>query len=129
MTPDLTFLVWSAVLTFVQMLIAILGCMTQVPLPTLAANRDNVPSEYAGWVGRAIRAHRNMLESLVLFAILVLVAHVAGKANAMTALGAQLFFYGRVAYAVVYLIGIPWVRTVTWAVSVVGLALIAIELL
>ena len=38
-----------------------------------------------------------MLESLVLFAILVLTAKAAGISNAMTLLGAQLFFWGRVA--------------------------------
>jgi uncharacterized MAPEG superfamily protein len=49
--------------------------------------------------------------------------------NEMTALGAQLFFWGRLAYAVVYLIGLPWVRTATWAVSMAGLVLILIQLL
>ena len=69
-----------------------------------------------------------MLESLVLFAVLVLVAQVAGRANEMTALGAQIFFWARLAYAVVYLVGIPWVRTGVWAVSVVGLILIFLQL-
>ena len=77
-----------------------------------------------GWAGRAQRAHDNMLESLVLFAALVLVAHVSGRANAMSALGAQLFFWARVAYGLVYLIGIEWLRTGVWTVSVVGLLLI-----
>ena len=129
MTPDLIYLVLAAILAFVQMVVAVLGCMTQVGLPTLAANRDDVPAQFDGWVGRAVRAHRNMLENLVLFAILVLVAQAAGKANDMTALGAQIFFYGRLAYAVIYVAGIPWVRTLSWAVSVIGLVLIALELL
>ena len=42
------------------------------------------------WAGRAERAHSDVLESLVLFAILVLVAQAAGVRNAMTLLGAQL---------------------------------------
>jgi uncharacterized MAPEG superfamily protein len=65
----------------------------------------------------------------VLFAILVLVAQVAGKANAMTALGAQLFFWGRVAYAPIYIIGIPWARTAAFGVSAAGLVLIFLQLL
>ena len=128
MTPDLTYLVLAAILTFVQVVIAVLGCMMQVGLPKLAANRDDVPAQFEGWVGRAVRAHRNMLENLVLFAILVLVAHVAGRANEMTALGAMLFFYGRLAYTIIYLAGVPWVRTAAWAVSVVGLVLITLQL-
>jgi uncharacterized MAPEG superfamily protein len=82
-----------------------------------------------GWAGRAVRAHRNMLESLVLFAVLVLVAQVAGVSNAMTVLGAQLFFWGRVAHAIFYIAGIPWLRTAAWAVSVAGLILIFLQLI
>lgn len=128
MTPDLTYLVLAAILTFVQVVIAVLGCTMQVGLPKLAANREDVPAQFEGWVGRAVRAHRNMLENLVLFAILVLVAHVAGRANEMTALGAMLFFYGRLAHAIIYIAGIPWLRTGAWAVSVVGLLLITLQL-
>ncbi len=128
MTPDLTYLVLAAVLAFVQVVIAVLGAMMQVGLPALAANREDAPAQFEGWAGRAVRAHRNMLENLVLFAILVLVAHVAGRANEMTALGALLFFYGRLAYAIIYLAGVPWLRTMAWAVSIVGLVLITLQL-
>ena len=123
MTPELFYLVWSAALTVVLAVIAVSGAQLQVGLPTLAGNRENMP-EITGWAGRAQRAHRNMLESLVLFAILVLTAKAAGVSNAMTLLGAQLFFWGRVAHGVIYIIGIPWARTAAWAVSVIGLLLI-----
>jgi uncharacterized MAPEG superfamily protein len=128
MSPDLTLLVWAAALTLAQAMIAALGAMLQVGLPALAGNRQNLP-QIAGWADRAVRAHRNMLENLVLFAALVLVAQVAGKANATTALGAELFFWARLVYVAVYLIGIPWVRTGVWGVSVVGLLLIFRQLI
>jgi uncharacterized MAPEG superfamily protein len=128
MSPDLKLLVWSTALTLVQMVVAAFGAMTQVGLPRLAGNREGLP-EFAGWAGRAYRAHRNMLESLVLFAALVLVAQVTGKANATTALGAQLFFWARLVYAPVYIAGIPWLRTGVWFVSIVGLILIFLQLL
>src|SRR5262249_26463215 len=102
MSLDLKLLVWSVVLTIVQCVIAVFGSMLQLDLPTLAGNRDNFPT-IDDWAGRAERAHRNMLENLVLFAALVLVAHVAGRANAMTALGAQLFFWAGLAYLPIYL--------------------------
>ena len=127
MTPELIYLVWSAVLTFVLMLIAVSGATLQVGLPTLAGNREDMP-DMTSWAGRAERAHSNMLENLVLFAILVLVAQAAGVRNAMTLLGAQLFFWGRVGHAVLYIAGIPWARTAAWVVSVVGLILIAWQL-
>ena len=128
MKPELMLLVWALLLTFVQMLIAVSGATLQVGLPALAGNREGL-APCTGWAGRAARAHHNMLENLVLFASLVLVAALAGKTNATTLLGAQLFFWARLAHAVVYLAGIPWLRTALWLVSVVGLVLIFSQVL
>jgi uncharacterized MAPEG superfamily protein len=127
MTPDLQMLVWSAALALIQMLVAAMGAQGQVGLPALAGNRDNLPP-LTGWAGRAKRAHYNMLESLVVFAIVVIAAHLAGKANATTALGAALFFWGRLSYAIVYVVGVPWLRTAVWAVSIAGIVLIFTQL-
>jgi uncharacterized MAPEG superfamily protein len=128
MKPELTLLACAVVLTLAQMVVAALGAMLQVGLPALAGNREGLP-EITGWGGRAARAHRNMLENLVLFAALVLVAVAAGRTNATTLLGAEIFLYARLAYAVVYVAGIPWLRTGVWAVSVVGLAMIFLQLI
>lgn len=127
MSPDLKFLVWATALTVLQMVVAAMTATQQVGLPRLAGNREDLPA-LVGLAGRAQRAHRNMLESLVLFAALVLVAQVAGKANAATALGAQLFFWARLVYAIVYLVGIPWLRTGVWAVAIAGLVVIFLQL-
>lgn len=123
MTPDMKFLVWAVALTLVQMLISVIGATLKVGLPPLVGNREGLTLP-EGWAGRARRAHFNMLESLVLFAILVLVAAATGHANSMTALGAQIFFWSRLAYAVIYLAGIPWLRTVAWAAAIFGLMMI-----
>jgi uncharacterized MAPEG superfamily protein len=128
MSIDIKLLIWSVALTLVQAVIAVIGAQLQVGLPMLAGNREKLP-EILGWAGRAQRAHRNMLENLVLFGLLVLVANATGKANATTALGAELFFWARIAYAVIYLAGIPWARTAAWGVSVVGLVLIFLQLI
>jgi uncharacterized MAPEG superfamily protein len=127
MKPELNLLVWAVVLTVVQMLVATQGAINQVGLMRLIGNRDGMP-EITGWGGRAHRAHRNMLENLVLFAALILVAVAAGKTNDMTLLGAQIFFWARVAYAVIYLAGVIWVRTACWAVSMAGLIIIFAQL-
>ena len=128
MTPELMYLLWSVALTVVLVVVATLGAIQQVGLPKLAGNRENMP-ELQGWAGRAERAHRNMLESLVLFAILVLAARALNVSNNLTVLGAQLFFWGRVAHAVLYIAGVSWVRTAAWAVSVAGLLLIFLQLI
>jgi len=128
MKPELTLLVWSATLAFVQVLVAVQGTMMQVGLPALAGNREALP-EIKGWAGRAQRAQRNMVENLLLFAALVLAAVAAGKTNDMTLLGAQIFFWARLVYAAVYIAGIPWLRTGVWFVSATGMILIFAQLI
>jgi uncharacterized MAPEG superfamily protein len=128
MKPELMLLAWAVILTLAQMLIAATGAASQYgPMP-LFGNREGL-SVLTGWAGRAYRAHHNMLENLVLFAALVLVAVVAQKTNDKTLLGAQLFFWARLAYAVIYLAGIPYLRTAAWLVSVIGLVIIFLQLL
>ena len=128
MAPELSLLVWAVVLAFVQMLVAVTGAFLQVGLPSLVGNREGL-APFTGWAGRAQRAHRNMLENLVLFAALVLVAVVAQRTNSTTLAGAQVFFWARLAYALVYLIGIPWLRTAVWTVSAIGLVMIFSQVL
>ncbi len=128
MKPELTWLLWSVLLAFVQVLVAVQGAMLQVGLPALAGNREGMP-EVTGWAGRAARAQRNMVENLLLFAVLVLIAVVADRTNAATLLGAQLFFWARLVYAGVYIAGIPWLRTGVWTVSVVGMIVIFLQLI
>ena len=123
MTPELSFVVWSVALTFVEVLVAVLAAQAQVGLGVLAGNRDGLVP-LTGFAGRAQRAHWNMLESLPLFIALVLVAQIAGKANATTLTGCELFFWGRLAHWLIYFIGIPWLRTIAWVVSVIGLIVI-----
>ena len=128
MKPELMLLVWAVALMLVQMLIAATGAASQYgPMP-LFGNREGLPA-LTGWAGRAQRAHHNMLENLVLFAALVLVAVATNKTNATTLLGAQLFFWARLAYAVIYLAGITYLRTAAWLVSIIGLVMIFWQLL
>lgn len=128
MTLDLRLLLWTVALTVIQLLSVVLAANSQVSLIQLVGNRDPAPV-LAGWAGRAERAHRNMLESLPLFIALVLIAHIAGKVDATTLLGAKLFFWARLGYWLIYLAGIPWLRTAAWLVSFVGLILIFQRLL
>jgi uncharacterized MAPEG superfamily protein len=128
MTTDLMMLTWSAVLCVLLAVPYSVGLVQRLGLPTMAGNRENFPV-VEGWIGRAIRAHRNMVENLAPFAALVLIAHVAGKAGGDTALGAQLFFWSRLVHAGAYLGGVAWVRTAAYAASLVGMVLILLAIL
>jgi len=128
MSFELTLLIWSVGLAFVQMLVAVSGAILQFGLPDIAGNRENMPPA-TSWAGRAQRAHDNMLENLVLFGVLVLVTEIANKNNAMTGFGAQLFFWARVIYGIIYVIALPWLRTGVWVISMIGLILIFLQLI
>ncbi len=127
MSPDLKYLLFSTILTFVQVLVAAALANQAVGLSALAGNREGL-GELTGAAGRAKRAHLNMIENMVLFTALVLIAAVSGKANATTAMGAMIFFWARVAHAIIYVAGLPWLRTLAWAVSVIGMVMIAVQL-
>jgi uncharacterized MAPEG superfamily protein len=128
MTTDLWMLVWSGLLCVLLPTVYLVGRSGQPGgLAWGFGNRD-VPLDVPPWVRRAERAHLNVVENLAPFAILVLVAQVAGKANATTALGATLFFWGRVAHAAVYIAGIPYLRTAAFFVGTIGELMILFQL-
>ena len=124
MSVELQLLVWATALTLVQAIIAAIGAQLQVGLPALAGNRERLPHDRglggSGPVGRTAICWRTWCCSPPL----CWWRRSPARSNVTTALGAQLFFWARLVYVPVYLIGIPWVRTGVWAVSVVGLVLI-----
>lgn len=76
------------------------------------------------WGQRADRVYLNAVETFAPFAALVILIQLTGKADAMTAFWAQSFFWLRVAHAVVYWTGWPYIRTLVFTlgyVSVIGL--------
>lgn len=130
MTTDLWMLVWTAVLTLlVPVTYAAARLGTQGGNVWAFGNREAPLPGVPAWGERAVRAHLNLVENLAPFAILVLVAHVAGLGNATTALGATIFFWGRVAHLAIYIAGIVYLRTVAFAAALVGEIMILTQLL
>ncbi len=128
MATELKMLILASLFTIVLAIIGALALVLHRGLRYAAGNRDQ-PTPLPPWGERAVRAHRNMLENLPPFAALVLVAQVAGVANEATVWGAVLFFWGRVAHAVIYIAGVPYLRTVAFVVALSGMFDIARELL
>ena len=128
MTTDLWMLVWTTVLCLLMPMVYVVGELTSPGGAEWGLGNRDTPFELPPWAARAKRAHLNLVENLLPFAALVLVAHVSGKANAMTALGATIFFLSRVAYAIIYTGGIKIVRTLVFFAGTAGLLLILIPL-
>jgi uncharacterized MAPEG superfamily protein len=64
------------------------------------------------------------MEGLVMFAVFILAAVVGQRTNHWTAQGAELYFFGRLVHAPLYLAGVPWLRSIAFMVCVAGMALV-----
>ena len=124
MSTDLKYLALTAILT-ASLWIPYIACQVMTNGNLTPQNYlDPTPRPVPLWGMRANRAYVNAVESFAPFAALVIVAHLAGKANATTAFLATSFFWLRLAHAVVYLLGVPYVRTVIFTlgyVAVIGI--------
>jgi uncharacterized MAPEG superfamily protein len=128
MSIELKMLLFTVALFFVQLVAQVLAEFVQQGIGYLASARDEWQTP-TGIPGRIERSYFNLLETMPAFAALVLVVLYTGNANANTALGAQIYFWGRVLYFPAYISGIPYVRTLIWLVSAAGLVLILWEML
>lgn len=128
MTVELTYLLYSVILTFVLIMIPASKLILERGLAVQAGPRDAV-SEASVFTKRSQRLAANMLENMALFVPIVLVAHAAGVSNETTVLGTQIFLTARIVHAGIYLAGIPWIRPLVWAVGVVGMAMVLLQVL
>lgn len=121
MTIELKILAWSVLLGILQVLIAGAMGTQQRGLKWNVGNRDGTPEPLTGAASRAERASRNFLETFPFFAAAVLAMVLAKQTTGHTALGAQLYFWARLVYFPIYIIGIPYLRTLVFAVSLWGI--------
>jgi uncharacterized MAPEG superfamily protein len=128
MSEEQTELTYSAALLVVVILIHATAGILDNGLVTMAGNRNALPAEKS-FSARAKRTAANHVEWMVVFAPLILIAALSDISNQWTILGAQLFFYGRLAHAPLYLIGLPWLRSAAWFVSIAGVALVFLALI
>ena len=121
MTIELTMLVWTLILAFVQILLFDFARTAQYGMKWNAGARDDVMPPLKPLAGRLQRAQNNLFETLPLFMGGVLIAHLAGRESQISAIGAQVYFWGRVAYVPLYAIGIRQIRSLVWTVSAGGM--------
>jgi uncharacterized MAPEG superfamily protein len=120
MSTDLKYLAFTAILT-ASLWIPYVVAQVTTNGPLKPQNYiDPSPRPLPPWGKRADRTYLNAVENIAPFAALVIVAHLAGKANAMTAFWATCFFWIRLAHAIVYLLGIPLVRTILFTLGYVA---------
>jgi uncharacterized MAPEG superfamily protein len=128
MTTELTMLAYAVALLIVLVLFqATVGVQAKGAIP-LANNRDDV-GPATGFHARMLRVVDNHREGITMFAPLVLIAAAANIHNGTTVLGAELFFWSRLVHAILYIVGVPMVRPLVWAVGVVGTVMVLLAIL
>ena len=121
MSLEIQMLAWSIALGLVHVLLGAALMTMQRGLKWNAGARDGEAKPLTGVAARLDRASRNFLETCPFFAAAVLAVVVTDRMSADTALGAQVYFWARLAYLPIYAAGIPYLRTLVWAVSLWGL--------
>jgi uncharacterized MAPEG superfamily protein len=124
MNAELTLLAWTLVLGLVQILLAAALRTKETGNAYNVSPRDQEGPPVGLVTGRMQRAQKNLFETLPLFAAAILIAHIAGRENALTLWGAWIYFLARVVYVPLYAAGVPVVRTLVWTASLVGLCMI-----
>ena len=124
MSIEITLLAVVLVLALVQILWAAQARTSELGLKWNAGPRDGETPPPGPLAGRLMRAQSNLFETLPLFIGAVLAAHITDATGELTALGAQLYVFGRIVYLPLYVFGVPYLRSAVWAVSVVGLIMI-----
>jgi uncharacterized MAPEG superfamily protein len=87
-------------------------------------NRDEQPP-LSPIAGRADRAAKNLVENMPIFIAVVIAARFAGASSDAIVPGAHLFVWARLLHLGVYLVGVPYLRTLVFGVSVFGIFMIA----
>jgi len=116
----------SAALGIVYLLAAVIPSVLARGMPWAAGARDQ-PGAPLGKVGaRLDRAWKNFVETFPLFVAAILAEAQVPQDSEMAALGAQLYFWGRVAFLPLYAIGVPFLRTIAWTVALAGIAMVLV---
>jgi len=124
MTPEFIMLAFTLILALVQIGAAAVARTAELGGRWNAGPRDEDVPPPGKLAGRLMRAQANLFETLPIFAAAVIMAHIAGKEGQLTALGAHLYFFGRLIYLPLYAFGVPYLRSLVWLVAAGGLVMV-----
>lgn len=121
---ELKMLFGAVILGLIQLLLSAQLSTAQRGLAWNVSPRDEKVPELTGMAGRVDRAFKNLMQTFPFFAAVILMVQITTLANNTTALGAQMYLYARIAYVPLYALGIPYIRSLVWGISLVGIILV-----
>jgi uncharacterized MAPEG superfamily protein len=119
MSTELKYLAFTAILTASLWIPFVVAQVMTNGFLTPPNYIDPTPRPLPNWGKRADRTYINAVETFAPFAALVILIQILGKSNTMTAFWAMSYFWLRLAHAVVFLLGIPYIRTVIFVLAYV----------
>jgi uncharacterized MAPEG superfamily protein len=115
--PELFWLVMTCLMTALLFVPYILNRMKEHGIVPALWNPHPDTRPKAPWAERLMRAHANAVENLVVFAPLVLALQVLDVSTALTASACMVYFFVRLAHAILYTFAVPLLRTVAFVIG------------
>jgi len=126
MTRELFWLTLTVILTGLMWLPYILNRVMVRGLSGAMANPSRNDKPQAEWANRMMFAHDNAVENLIVFAPLVLILNAIDYSTKWTVLACAVYFWSRLAHAIVYTFGVPVLRTLTFTVGFLAQAVLVL---
>ncbi len=120
---ETTLLAAYGLLVLLTILLQVLGATRQLSMGYLLSSRDEGRT-VTGMTARLERALNNSVTAMALFAPAILILVMLDRTNATSLLAAQVFLISRVIYLVVYALGIPAIRTLSWLAGFAATAIL-----
>lgn len=117
LSPELRYTALSAALTGSLWIPIIVNRLREMGVWRALKNPEPDVRPRANWAYRLANAHRNAIENLVVFAPLAMSVHVLEIGTITTASAAAVFFWSRLAHAMIYTFGVPLLRTVAFVLG------------
>ncbi|ETR75028.1 membrane protein [Afipia sp. P52-10] len=128
MTRELFWLTLTVILTGLLWLPYALNRVQVRGVSGAMANPSRNDKPQAEWANRLMFAHDNAVENLIIFAPLVLILNAIDYSTTNTVLACSVYFWSRLAHAIVYTLGIPVFRTLTFVVGFLAQAVLALAI-
>ena len=129
MTRELFWLTLTVILTGLLWVPYVLNRIMVRGVVGAMANPSRTDKPMAEWANRLMFAHDNAVENLIVFALLVIILNLADVSNSTTVLACVIYFWSRVAHLIVYTMGLPILRTLTFLIGFVAQAILAVAIL
>ena len=119
LTVILTGLMWVPYILDRAMVRGLMGAM---------ANPSRNDKPQSPWAQRLYFAHTNAVENLVIFATLVLILNAMQHSTQSTVIACAVYFWARLAHAIIYAMGVPVLRTLAFTVGFLAQVVLVIAI-